>query len=241
MKIGVFDSGIGGLTVLSDLNRAVNGATIYYYGDNLNAPYGNKSESEILSLVRPAFDEFLLLRVDAAVIACNTATAVCADILRAEYPYIIIGMEPAIRPALKKYGSAAVICTRATAESEKFSCLLSGAGDRVKVFCPNALAGEIERSAPDFDKINLATHFYPPFFEGYPCVVLGCTHYILLRERIEKYLSKPAADGNAGTIIHLIKQLTMLNIQTTKNKKNEIIFLGMCKKHNKLIFSALKM
>jgi len=241
LKIGVFDSGIGGLSLLSALVGAIKGATFYYYGDNLNAPYGDKSEGEILSLVRPAFNEFLYCGVDAAVIACNTATAACADILRSEYPYIIIGMEPAVRPALKKYGGAAVICTKATARSEKFLSLIQRDVARVKVYCPNSLALAIERAAPDFNSIDLSAHFFPPFFADCPCAVLGCTHYVLIKNQIEKYLLKPSVDGNAGTIIHLIKRLAMINIETSKNEKNEIIFLGMCKNHNKTIFSNLKM
>lgn len=241
MKIGFFDSGIGGLTVLSEADRLIGGATFYYYGDNFNAPYGGKSEDEIYSLAVKAFDDFSFLGVDAAVIACNTVTAACVKKLREKYPYIIIGMEPAVKLALSKYKTAAVLCTPATAGSEKFSSLIRGAEDRVKIICPENLAADIENNFSSPGRINLSLHLSPRFFVGADCAVLGCTHYAYIRERIEKYLLLPTVDGNQGTIFHLVNELTKLNFKSDINKTNKIIFLGMSKNINICAFNRLKM
>lgn len=241
MKIGFFDSGIGGLTVLYEADRLLCGATLYYYGDNVHAPYGNKSEEEIYSLAVKAFDDFFFLGVDAAVIACNTVTATCAKRLRKRYPYLIIGMEPAVKLALSEYNTAAVLCTPATANSEKFRSLVKGNEGRVKVFCPKNLAADVERNFSSPERIDLSLHFSPRFFDGADCVVLGCTHYVYIRKRVEKYLSLPTVDGNQGTVIHLVNQLTNLSVVPNENPMNEIIFLGMSKNNNIWAFNRLKM
>ena len=108
--IAFFDSGIGGLTTLSscvDYAQAHNlgGINYYYYGDNFHAPYGNLSEGQIFSYVDEIFSRFKSLEVSAAVLACNTATAVCAERLREKYTFPIIGLEPAILPAAKEGGA----------------------------------------------------------------------------------------------------------------------------------------
>jgi len=241
LKVGFFDSGIGGLTVLAQANSLMRGATLYYYGDNSNAPYGERSGEEIFSLVRPAFDMFLSLGVNAAVIACNTATAACVNKLREKYPYLIIGMEPAVSLALKKYKTATVLCTPHTAGSEKFLRLISGRQNRVRVFCPPFLAADIEKNALSTENINLSLHIPPLFSAGADCVVLGCTHYVLIKDKIEKHLSLPSVDGNLGTALHLINSLTKLGVKSGGKGENEIIFLGAFKNHNKMIFNKMKM
>lgn len=92
--IGFFDSGLGGLTVLSACLDGL-GLPVCYYGDNARAPYGGLPEEKILAYAEEAFDAFSALRVRAAVIACNTVTAVCADRLREKYPFPVVGAEPA--------------------------------------------------------------------------------------------------------------------------------------------------
>lgn len=241
MKIGFFDSGIGGLTVLYEADRLIRGSVFYYYGDNLNAPYGEKSEEEIYFLVKKAFDDFLFIGVDAAVIACNTVTAACAKRLREEYPYLIIGMEPAVKPALSKYKTAAVLCTPATAKSEKFLSLIRGKEGRVKIVCPKDLAADVEKNFASPERIDLSLHFSPRFFDGADCAVLGCTHYAYIRSLIEKYLSLPTVDGNRGTIIHLVNKLTDIKTASCSDAKNKIIFLGLSKNHNIWAFNQLKL
>lgn len=239
LKIGFFDSGIGGLTVLREADRVFCGAVLYYYGDNINAPYGLKGEDEIFSLVLPAFDMFSSVGVDAAVVACNTVTAACIKRLRERYSYIIIGMEPAVKPALLRYKTAAVLCTPATAKSEKFARLINGYEKRVKVFAPPRLAEDVEVNALFPERVNLARHFSPLDFSGADCAVLGCTHYSRVAQRIESYLSLPVIDGNRGTIIHLVKILNYKACKTKKPRNNEIIFLNTSKNYNSMVYDKI--
>lgn len=100
-KVGVFDSGIGGLNVLSACIRLAPHLNYYYIGDNKHAPYGNKSCEEIYYRVSCAVELFKLIGIDAVVLGCNTATAVCVQRLREKYAFPIIGTEPAVAPAAR--------------------------------------------------------------------------------------------------------------------------------------------
>ncbi len=197
--IGFFDSGIGGMTVLSACMERFDGGVFYYYGDNERAPYGNLSSERIYAYAEEAFDEFSRLKVQAAVVACNTVTAVAVERLRTEYPFPIIGAEPAVMEAAKLGGEAYVLTTRATHENERFKKLCI----RARAHYPNSkiipvacdgLAGDIERHLTD-ENYNF-TACLP---RGSPTsVVLGCTHYVYLKKRLESFYGCPCLDGNDG-------------------------------------------
>lgn len=199
--IAFFDSGIGGLTVLSEAKKLLPNEIFYYYGDNARAPYGNLPKEKITQFVTEAFDSFQTLQVKASVLACNTATAVCADTLRKKYPFAIIGAEPAVFSAVKEGSEILVLSTRATFQSQRFIKLLERARAKYPTAritpksCDN-LAGAIERNLtdPSFD----FTPYLPPADKKYTAVVLGCTHYIYIKEKISSYYHCPAIDGNAG-------------------------------------------
>lgn len=197
--IAFFDSGIGGLTVLEECRKRLPQENLYYYGDNLRAPYGNLSLETIRSYVSSAFELFLTLRVKAAVIACNTVTAVCAEELRAKYPFPIIGAEPAILSAARRGGRVFVLTTRATYQSNRFQALCQKASARfpsaeIFAFPCDALAGEIERRLSD--KSYDFTQFLPKGKAD--AVVLGCTHYIYIKETIQNFYGCEVYDGNQG-------------------------------------------
>ena len=234
-KIGVFDSGIGGLTVLHSCVNRVEGE-YYYYGDNLNAPYGTKSEEEIYALSKRAFELFLRLRVDAAVIACNTVTAVCIDRLRREYPFPIVGTEPAVALAAKHHKKCLLLATRATLSSERVHKLLAAfPKTEFTLLAPDGLVEEIEKKRTELSRVDLS------FLNGFSDVgvVLGCTHFVWLKERIEKFF--PVYDGNEGiasrlhamiegmkgTENHILKGEEAREGMTLKTNKNvKICFLG---------------
>ena len=136
--VGFFDSGIGGLTVLKSCLNVCGGLPVYYYGDDKRAPYGNLPPETIREYARDAFGLFGKLRVKAAVIACNTVTAVCADEFRRSFPFPVIGAEPAVFPAAKKGGRIFILATRATVESERFQrlCLRAMENIRRQSFAP---------------------------------------------------------------------------------------------------------
>ncbi len=197
--IAFFDSGIGGLTVLAECEKYCKEEIYYYFGDNVHAPYGNLPPEKIRKYVLKAFRLFNRLRVKAVVIACNTATAVCIEELRKKYSFPIIGAEPAIFSAVKQGGEIFVLATRATCESERLRSLCQKYAERypnVKItICPcERLAEAIEKSYPYFD-LELG-ELLP---QGNPKgVVLGCTHYIYIKEKISDFYKCNAYDGNEG-------------------------------------------
>ena len=233
--IGFFDSGIGGLTVLSECRKKL-GGVFYYYGDNANAPYGNLSKTEIQDRVFAAFEEFASLNVRAAVLACNTATAICAESLRQKYSFPIVGAEPAVKPAAKVGGEIFILTTRATYESDRFKTLCKKVALRypnafLKSFACDALAGEIEKHVTDraFD--------YTPYLpSGTPdAVVLGCTHYIYIRKNLEAFYGCNVYDGNRGIADHLSVVLEKQILPKT----DEIFFLGSGEKVNRTLYERM--
>ena len=198
--VGFFDSGIGGLTVLKSCLNVCGGLPVYYYGDDKRAPYGNLPPETIREYAREAFGLFGKLRVKAAVIACNTVTAVCADEFRRSFPFPVIGAEPAVCPAAKKGGRVFILATRATVESERFQRLCLRAMEKYPqaelcAYACDGLAGAVEKHLFSGEGYDFAS-FFP---KGKPdAVVLGCTHYIFLKERAEMFYGCPVYDGNEG-------------------------------------------
>ena len=210
--IAFFDSGIGGLTVLSACEKRLQSGLFYYYGDNQHAPYGNLPVKKIRRYVFKAFRKFSRLRVSAAVIACNTATAVCVEELRAKYSFPIIGAEPAVYTAAAKGGRVLILATRATCESDRLAKLCQRASERfpnakIRTYACERLAEEIERNA-DRAGYDFTSHL--PKLEA-DAVVLGCTHYIYIVEQIARHFGCPIYDGNDGIARQLARVLKKQN------------------------------
>ena len=222
--IAFFDSGIGGLTVLETCRKRLQGELFYYYGDNAYAPYGNRSEKEIFRRVKKAMRLFRRLRVQAVVFACNTVTAVCVDELRKKYSFPIIGAEPAVQLAAKDGGEIFILTTRATYQSHRFEKLLSETSKKypqakLLAFACDGLAGAIEKNI-----YNAAFDYAPYLPDGKPnVVVLGCTHYVYIKQLAGKKYQCKVVDGNEG----IARRLT----EILKNNKN--IRAHTCKKPKK--------
>ena len=235
--VAFFDSGIGGLNLLAAFRQKYPDIPCLYYGDNAHAPYGNKSREAITELAFAAFRKIATRPVAAAAIACNTVTACCAEQLRASFSFPVAGMEPAVRPAAKTGGNVLVLATCATMQSKRMQDLLRrySSEARFTLFCPQDLAGEIERAAPDFSRVDLS--FLP---QGkYSAAVLGCTHYVFLKDRIAERLGCPVFDGILGTADHLYEIANVCSKNPQKQGKSALIFLGNAKKHNKKLYLSL--
>ena len=197
--IAFFDSGIGGLTVVNVCRKRLPDELFYYFGDNKHAPYGNLQPEKIKKYVFRVFKSFKRLQVGAAVVACNTATALCIDDLRKKFSFPIIGAEPAILSAGQTVGEVFVLTTRATYESERFKRLCEKMKSlfpltTLRLFPCDCLAGEIEKHVleADFDY----TAFLP---KGNPdAVVLGCTHYVYITDCVKNFYKCSVIDGNRG-------------------------------------------
>lgn len=211
--VGVFDSGVGGISVLAALRRELPGEDYLYYGDTLNAPYGTRSSEAVCGLAERVFLHLRQRGCKAVVIACNTATAAAAAFLREKYTgYPILGMEPALKPAAlhRESGSILVLATPTTLRLGKFRLLMEQYGEAaVPVPCPG-LMELVERMDKPAQENYLRRLLEPWAEEPLDAVVLGCTHYTFLIP-ILRALLPPAVklyDGNAGTARQLRRVLT---------------------------------
>lgn len=218
--IAFFDSGIGGLTLLRECAANLPDEKFVYLGDNARAPYGNKSAEEIKTLTAQAFAYLARFPLKAAVVACNTVTADCIGFLRERFSFPILGVEPAVKPAAKRGGSVLVLSTAATASSARFQALLdrwSGAA-RLIPYSPTSLAGEIEKNISDLSRLDLSVLLPKMQCDA---VVLGCTHYIFVKKRIEDFYGCRAYDGNAGTAARLAATVGAASAGRAKNFARE--------------------
>ena len=245
MKIGIFDSGVGGITVLKEALKQLPQMDYIFYADNLHVPYGTKTKEQVLSYVNEVVEILIKEGVEAIVIACNTATSIAVNMLREKYKTIpIIGMEPAVKLAIDqtKQGRVLTTATPLTLKEEKFKNLLSKVDDNERV---DALAlPELVEYAEKFifDEQILKAYFEDKFapydLSQYSALVLGCTHFVYYKELLTKILPPHITvyDGNEGTIRHLKevigqhKQVRNMNVQHVdfyysgeKNKYNDVL------------------
>lgn len=224
-KIGVLDSGIGGITTVNEILNTVKGARIYYYADNKNAPYGTKSADKVYELVRAGCKYLLDSGVNIIVLACNTATAVCCDRLRAELPIPVVGTEPALKPASKAGGKTAVMATPLTLESSRYAKLLKKL--KITDYPQNTalLAQILEADAPFF---NAAKQYSSNMWQGLAKadnIVLGCTHYCYLKSALKAlYPHTKIFDGNGGVATRTAQLLGKSGGSSCGFLKNKVVF-----------------
>jgi len=205
--IGVFDSGVGGISVLQHISKALPNESILYYADSLNAPYGNKSPEFIIE--RACYlTEFLIEQgAKAIVVACNTATAAAVTTLRQKYPLPIVAMEPAVKPAvaMTKSGVIGVLATSGTLKSAQFAALLEHYGHDVKVVTQacHGLVEAIEAGELDAPSTtaSLRTYLEPLLNANADVIVLGCTHYPFVKSQIESIVAGKAALIDTGEAV----------------------------------------
>lgn len=209
--IGIFDSGLGGISTLREMRKLLPGEHFIYYGDTGNAPYGTKTREEVLQCVGRVVDRLLKEQIKALVIACNTATSVAAAQLRKDLQIPVIGMEPALKPAheIRKSGKILVLATPLTLREEKFSRLMSRFGEGAEKVPCEGLVELVEAEDRDGAKRYLETLLAGFRLDEVDAVVLGCTHYVFLRDMIKNMIPDHIAitDGNAGTARQLRRVL----------------------------------
>jgi glutamate racemase len=205
--IGVFDSGVGGLTVLADIRRLLPAEDLLYVADSGHAPYGERPTELIRTRVERVSAFLLDQGAKAIVIACNTATGVAAAHLRARHRLPIIAMEPAVKPAAAatRSGVIGVLATSGTLKSEKFEALRGRFRGAVEVLtrpCPGLVelieAGDFETGAL---RGLLAELVLPLVDRGADTLVLGCTHYPLVRGLIADIAGPGVSITDAGAAV----------------------------------------
>ncbi len=200
MKVGIFDSGLGGLTVVKEISKLFKGAEIFYIADTEYAPYGEKSKEEILKHSL-SITKYLIKNhnIEALIIACNTATSAAVKELRMKFKdLIVIGTEPGIKPAINitRSNSVGVLATSATLKGQKYQSLLNDLAilKEIRLFeqaCPG-LVEKIENGMIEDSKTHemLKNWLEPMKKNGVDTIVLGCTHYPLVADIIKDYMGK---------------------------------------------------
>jgi len=195
MRLGVFDSGIGGKAIAESLKLSFPDADITTVNDRKNVPYGNKTNKEIINLTDKAIQPLLEQSCDVIIIACNTATAVAIDSLRVKYPnQKFIGIEPMVKTAssLSSTRKIAVFATPATLNSQRYKKLVNKYGKNLEILEPDVSdwALMIEKNQINYESIRQIIETVCQ--NGVDVIVLGCTHYHWIKNSIMEMVSQRA-------------------------------------------------
>ena len=217
MKIGIFDSGLGGLSVLNEALSKLSEHEFLYYADVKNVPYGQKSRDEILKFSFDAVKFLVKNGANAVVVACNTATSVAIKELRANLSVPIIGMEPAVKKAHDLSHNDAlktlVIATPVTVNGAKLKELITNlnAKDKTELLALPHLVNFAEKA--EFESENVKSYLKEELgkfdLSKFDFLVLGCTHFNYFKDSLREILPPNVRiiDGNEGTIKRLISEL----------------------------------
>ncbi|MCR5388422.1 MAG: glutamate racemase [Lachnospiraceae bacterium] len=234
-RIGVLDSGVGGISVLRELIKVMPEEEFLFYGDSKNAPYGAKSTEEVRRLTFDVVDYLLGKGCKAIAVACNTATSAAVRALRETYDYLpVVGIEPAVKPAAldKEHPKVLVMATPVTIREVKFKRLtdrFTDGADIIPLPCPGLMEfverGEL--SGENLDRF-LGELLAPYLKEGIDSIVLGCTHYPFVRSTIEK-LAGPGVkifDGANGTAKEMKRRIEEAGLlrSTPRGEAPQVIF-----------------
>jgi len=236
-NIAFFDSGIGGMNVLRDALKTLPRENYIYFADTDNVPYGIKSHDEVKGFIGQAVEFLCGMNIKLLVVACNTATSLAIKHLREKYSFPIIGMEPAVKPAIESSSHKRVLvaATTLTLKEEKLENLLNeidinGVADKI------ALDGLV-RFAEDrnFNGNEPAVYLKEKFrnidFKNYDAVVLGCTHFNYYENMIKDIIGiddVKIIDGNEGTVKRLKSILTENNL-LNNNGSGKITYVNSCR------------
>ena len=233
MRIALFDSGIGGLTVLSHARRVLPSEEFLFFADRDHVPYGTKSVPAVRGFVREAF-HFLVeqQKADAVVVACNTATSVAVDEMRRLYAVPIIGMEPAVKKALARDTEHRVLVTATpiTVNGEKLRRLISAYDTGG---CINLLAlPRLVEFAEEREFVSLRVENYlrsalaPYDLINYSAIVLGCTHFNYFKDTLRQIMPQTVGfvDGNEGTVEELARRTDLRTVPAGERKAHCTFF-----------------
>lgn len=216
-KLAFFDSGLGGLTVLHEALKQMPNEQYVYFADSDNAPYGTQSTAAIKALVFDAVEFLVQQDIKALVLACNTATSVVINDLRQQYSIPIIGMEPAVKPAVELASNKkTLICaTNKTLAENKLKLLIENlnAADKVERLSLQGLVSFAENF--EFKGLNVHGYLTRSFskinWTEFDSIVLGCTHFVYFKQLIRQIIPPHVhiLDGNQGTVKHLKNTITL--------------------------------
>ena len=226
--IGIFDSGIGGLSVFREIRKLLPEQGYIYYSDSAHCPYGEKSKEYIIDRARSITRRLMGMGAEIVVVACNTATAAAISTLRKEFPIKFIGMEPAIKPAaaLTKTGVVGVLATAGTLKAEKYLDTREKWAQSITVVehIGEGFVELVEKGQTSGAEAEAVVQnsLVPLLEAGADTIVLGCTHYPFLADTIKKVAAAHGADSDSFHLIdpapavarHLLEVMEAEGIQT---------------------------
>lgn len=246
MRIGFFDSGIGGLTVLHQALRFLPHEDYLFYADTLHVPYGEKTKEEVREYILDAVDFIAAQKVKALVIACNTATSIVIEELRTRYDFPVIGIEPAVKPAIERWAGkqkkVLVLATNLTLKEKKYNDLVQriGQGESVDSLPLPGLVQFAENFVFDEEKLVPYLEKELSLFDlkQYGTVVLGCTHFPYFENSLRRVFPKDVdfISGSIGTAKHL-KQILELKNQVNQGTGDILFFKSGVKVEDTLLLA----
>ena len=225
--IGIFDSGVGGLSIAQCIRQQLPHENLLYIADTLHAPYGEKSTAFIQQRVNDIAQWFIERKAKAIVVACNTATVNAIDQLRKNIAIPVIGVEPAIKPAAKisKHKKVAILVTKATAENQRFLALVDSYKQQSDVTiqpCPGLveLIEQDQKNSAECQAL-LRAYLLPLMAKGVDTIVLGCTHYPLVKDLIAQICGSAVVIMETALPVteQLQRQLALYQLLNTSNCK----------------------
>ncbi|WP_299980805.1 glutamate racemase [Desulfobacula sp.] len=232
--IGIFDSGVGGLSVARSIREKLPNEDMVYIADSLNAPYGNKSDEFISMRSSYIIDHLIGMKAKAVVVACNTATVSAIDMLRNNYSIPIIGVEPGIKPAVaaSKSGTIGVLATEQTVNSVSFQNLVNRFSDEAHIetqSCPGLVElMETHKFEGHEIRYMLERYVMPLLEKGADTIVMGCTHFAFLTKILREIIGSELKIINTyqAVAIETSRQLNVNNLLTSNTKDGDTEFLS---------------
>ena len=233
--VGVFDSGVGGISVLRELVKIMPNENYIYLGDSINAPYGTREVEQIRELTIENVEKLMSMGAKAIVVACNTATSAAVRVLRQMYPQVpLVGIEPAIKPAVeyRKHSRIIVMATPMTLKQEKFQKLMEKYADKADIVplpCPGLMEFVERGDLEGEDLYNyLSILFGSVNQKEIDSVVLGCTHYPFARNAIKNVLGENVKifDGGEGTAREMKRRLTEAELINSNKNRGKVKFIN---------------
>ena len=232
--IGVFDSGMGGISVLKELYEVMPDENYIYFGDSRNAPYGTRPLEEVRQLTLASVKKLLDQGAKGIVVACNTATAAAVRHLRRMYPDVpLVGIEPALKPAALQPGhpSVLVMATPMTIRGDKFRRLkrqYESEADITGLPCPGLMEFVESGNIQGTDLREFLAGLLAPYLGRIDSIVLGCTHYSFLRRLIRELAGSGVQifDGGNGTAREMCRRLTEAGLRAERAGRGDITFLN---------------
>ena len=233
--IGVFDSGVGGISVLRELIQIIPNENYLYFGDSVHAPYGTKKLEQVRALTIENVQTLLEKGAKSIVVACNTATSAAVAVLRKMYPDLpLVGIEPAIKPAVLACPGQRIVvmATPMTLCQEKFQKLMQQYEDMAQIIplpCPG-LMEFVERGDLESEELHkyLTELLWGVQKEKIAAIVLGCTHYPFARKMISDIVGKEVAifDGGNGTAREMRRRLMVAEKLSDAKECGSVEFLN---------------